>query len=197
MGGVDIADQLRGGMNGLRRIRRGGWRALWHFIFNLTLVNSFLLSGCKSQFEFRNALIRQLLEKSLGTGIGLASNSGSGTRKRKFSSLSGTDQAKANSNEQHQGHKLGYRGNQQYCTQCHTIPQNRQVLGEVSVSLANKKACRKSKRTQRRKKTTYGCVVCNIATCKEGNCFNSHVNTKAGGMEKYPFLLDIVPRDFS
>jgi len=44
MGYVDQADQLRASNPGLRRIRRGGWHALWNFIFNVTLVNSFLLS---------------------------------------------------------------------------------------------------------------------------------------------------------
>jgi hypothetical protein len=47
MGYVDQADQLRATNPGLRRIRSGGWHALWNFIFNVTLVNSFLLSDYK------------------------------------------------------------------------------------------------------------------------------------------------------
>jgi hypothetical protein len=44
---VDQAYQLRATNPGLRRIRSGGWHALWNFIFNVTLVNSFLLSDYK------------------------------------------------------------------------------------------------------------------------------------------------------
>jgi hypothetical protein len=45
MGQVDLADQYRAGNPGLRRIRRGGWHALWRFIYNTVLVNSYLLSS--------------------------------------------------------------------------------------------------------------------------------------------------------
>ena len=45
MGQVDLADQYRAGNPGLRRIRRGGWHALWKFIYNTVLVNSYLLSS--------------------------------------------------------------------------------------------------------------------------------------------------------
>lgn len=48
MGYVDQADQLRASNPGLRRIKHGGWHALWNFIFNVTLVNSFLLSDYKT-----------------------------------------------------------------------------------------------------------------------------------------------------
>jgi hypothetical protein len=176
MGGVDIADQLREGMSGLRRIRRGGWRALWHFILNLTLVNSFLLSGFKSQFEFRNALIRQLLEKGSVGGVG-ATGKGAQAQRRKVSALIGESRTRSNLERQHQGHKLGYRGIQQYCIQCNTVPERRPVLREVSSNLSGRKVIGKSKGYQRRKKSRYGCTICNIALCKEGNCFNLHVNS--------------------
>ena len=44
MNAVDQADQLRSYNSGLRRIRKGGWHAIWHFLFNTVLVNSYLLS---------------------------------------------------------------------------------------------------------------------------------------------------------
>jgi len=40
MGQVDLADQYRAGNPGRRRIRQGGWHALWKFIYNTVLVNS-------------------------------------------------------------------------------------------------------------------------------------------------------------
>jgi hypothetical protein len=67
MGQVDQADQLRATNAGFRPIRRGGWHALWHFIFNVTLVNSYLLSGFKDQYKFRTELLYALFQR--GTRI--------------------------------------------------------------------------------------------------------------------------------
>jgi hypothetical protein len=47
IGYVDQADQLQATNPGLCYIKRGGWHTLWNFIFNVTLVNSFLLSDYK------------------------------------------------------------------------------------------------------------------------------------------------------
>jgi hypothetical protein len=52
IGYVDQADQLQDTNSGLRRIKRGGWHALWNFIFNVTFVNSFLLSDYKETSLF-------------------------------------------------------------------------------------------------------------------------------------------------
>jgi hypothetical protein len=48
MGAFDLVDQLRASNPGVRRIRRGGWHALWLFIFNVVLCNSYLLSSIKT-----------------------------------------------------------------------------------------------------------------------------------------------------
>jgi hypothetical protein len=65
MGYVDRADQLRATNPGLRRIRHGGWHALWNIIFNVTLVNSFLLSDYKEVRRFRVDLQKALLKRSV------------------------------------------------------------------------------------------------------------------------------------
>jgi hypothetical protein len=68
MGQVDLANQYRAGNPGQRRIRRRGWHALWKFIYNTVLVNSYLLSSWvgrrekgssldRGQSEFRGKLI--------------------------------------------------------------------------------------------------------------------------------------------
>jgi hypothetical protein len=41
MGQVDRGDQYRAGNPGLRRIRRGGWHALWRFLYNTVIFNTF------------------------------------------------------------------------------------------------------------------------------------------------------------
>jgi hypothetical protein len=67
MGAVDIADQLRENEPGKRRARSGGWHALFHYIFNMVLVNAYLLSSIESQARFRTLLYLQLLEISSST----------------------------------------------------------------------------------------------------------------------------------
>jgi hypothetical protein len=70
MGQVDLADQYRAGNLGLCRIRRGGGHALFRFLFNTVLVNSYRLSSYANgkggrgvgQKEFRKKLISQLFE---------------------------------------------------------------------------------------------------------------------------------------
>jgi hypothetical protein len=70
MGQVDLADQYRAGNLGLCRIRHGGWHALFRFLFNTVLVNSYLLSSYANgkggrgvgQKAFRKKLVSQLFE---------------------------------------------------------------------------------------------------------------------------------------
>jgi hypothetical protein len=69
MGYVDQADQLRATNPGLRPIRKGGWHPLWNFIFNGTLMNSFLLSEYKESRRFRMDLQKALLERSVWTPV--------------------------------------------------------------------------------------------------------------------------------
>jgi hypothetical protein len=84
-----------------------------------------------------------------------------------------------NSEQQHHGygHKLGCRGQKQYCTQCRKPPAKRLVLGEKSTNLQARKVVGKSKLAQKRRQSSYGCIICNIAICKEGNCFDLHGNS--------------------
>jgi hypothetical protein len=56
MGYVDQADQLRATNPSLHRVKHGGWHALWNFIFNVMLVNSFLLSDYKEVSVFTTEL---------------------------------------------------------------------------------------------------------------------------------------------
>ena len=147
MGQVDQANQLRSYNPGLRRIRRGGWHALWNFIFNVVLVNSYLLSSYKSQVEFWNALILALFEKE------------SISQRRYHISTSITV---STSDE----HELECWKILQYCSICVEEPtRKRSILGRISGN---------SLASQKRKKTTYDCIICDIPLCKEGNCFSIH-----------------------
>jgi len=156
MGQVDQADQLRASNPGLRRVRRGGWHALWNFIFNVTLVNSFLLSDYKKVRQFRVDLQKALLAR--------------GAR------IPGKYQKPAITARPHpelQCHELRSQLPLRYCSVC-TDPPNRKrkrpVLDEISGNSQSKKA-------QKRKKTTFGCITCDVAICKDGECFKKHYNT--------------------
>jgi hypothetical protein len=137
VGQVDQADQLRATNPGLRRIRRGGWQALWHFLFNVTLVNSFLLSQYKDPYKFRVDLQHELFNR--------------GTRVSQKCSKPGAVQT--------QDHKLASGQALRYCAVCKEPPtrkRKRSVLGDISVNA-------QPTPLQKRNKTTFGCSRCGVA----------------------------------
>jgi hypothetical protein len=109
-----------------------------------TLVNSYLLSSkFDSQYQFRNALIRQLVEK------------GAPSRKRKAPQSEAGVQARPVLEDQHNdrcSHKLGYREILHYCSQCRTSPDKRPILGERTANLMDRRPVGKSQHWQKRKK---------------------------------------------
>jgi len=149
MGAVDIADQLRSNNEGLRRIRRGGWYALFKFIVNVVLCNCYLLSKYKDQSVFRQALIEQLVKK---------------WKKEEPKALS----KRPRPIQTGKYHTLGYRGPVQDCRMCRElgiVAKKRQPLGEITTnSVVKNRGCQ----------TRYGCITCNIALCKEGRCFEQY-----------------------
>jgi hypothetical protein len=156
MNHVDIADQLRSTNPGNRRIRRGGWHALWNFLFYVTIVNCHALSDYKSASRFRVDLQASLLERSQVL------------KKRKRSEAF----PEAFLELEPSSHKLESGQQLQYCSVCNQTPgyqRNRPVLGVISPN------CR-STAAQKRKKTTYGCGPCREPVCKDGNCFKLHCN---------------------
>ena len=71
MNGVDLADQLRSGNRGERRIFRGGWRALFRFLYTTVAVNSALLSTVsrdRGLKDFRRLLVDELFERAQSQG---------------------------------------------------------------------------------------------------------------------------------
>jgi hypothetical protein len=160
MNSVDIADHLRVGNKGLRRIKRPGsaWWALWQWLFNMVLVNSFKLSsGFKSQFEFRDSLIDGLLQ----TGSKWREQRPVRNRPTEAPSIQPKTMARSQ-------HCLQKRGINQECSQCKDtgngpVPRKRRALCEIS---SNTHSWKKVKRS------TFGCLACNVSLCKEGLCFD-------------------------
>jgi hypothetical protein len=165
MNGVDIADQLREHESGHRRVCTGGWHALFYFIFNTVLVNSYLLSSVETQAEFRTLLYLQLLGK------------GASTRKRKWSVPQpdsglciAPDKPETREDQGSEAplHKRVHRSKTGDCCGCHyagltRAPKKRRILGEIDPN---------SGANFRARRSIYGCLACNVPLCKEGPCFD-------------------------
>jgi hypothetical protein len=164
---VDRADQLRANNPGTRQVRRGGWHALWLFMFNVVLCNSYLLSSIESQDKFRTLLYKRLFQV------------GSSTRKRKweypgpelalFQETMNPDTGDA-VEESALEHRRVHLGRKEECKGCcltgnSRAPTKRRVLGELSLNTRN---------NTRPKRSYYGCLACDVALCKEGPCFGQY-----------------------
>ena len=73
IGAIDRGNQLKAYNPGLRPIYRGGWQALFHWLINIVLVNSYLLSfhlkvnknlKFNDQVKFREAIIDTLFKEA-------------------------------------------------------------------------------------------------------------------------------------
>lgn len=162
MGAVDRADQLRSYMGGLRRIRKGGWHAIWHFLFFTVLVNCWKLSFHSevdkkfkflSQREFRIALQQDLFKEGRKQ-----------PRKRNFAQYKPLSAAK---DTLPQDHQKGSRGKKQDCKSCQELGRTRStksrgVLGDITT---------KNVLNSRPKSTRWGCLQCDVPLCQEGPCF--------------------------
>jgi hypothetical protein len=116
---------LRATNRGLHCIKRGGWHALWNFIFNVTLVNSFLLSDYKEVCQFQVDLQKALLKRSIQIPP------------KHVQTLDTSPDLEL------QHHKLASQLPQQYCSVCTNPPdgkQKRVVLGEISGNCRSKDA---------------------------------------------------------
>lgn len=169
MGAVDLGDQLKSYNAGLRLCRRGGWHAMWQWMLNTVLVNCYLISrhfkvsGKQHHFTdqstFRNALIDALLSE------GTANLGELGARKRAYPRpnpakirLSATT------------HSRIHRGRKNNCANCAgerygDPPRKRAALSVVAVNMGRRTV---------RKGSNYGCKQCNVALCKEGDCWQQY-----------------------
>jgi Transposase IS4 len=153
MNQVDIADQLRARTPGDRRIRRGGWHALWNFLLHVTVVNCYILSDYKTQKRFWRHLQVQLLARS-------QPREPRGP-KRKLEAFIGPV---------NQVHDLQSGKPLRYCGVCGQEPgpkRMRTILGAISTNS-------RSKPSQKRRKTTHECTPCKLPVCKAHDCFQLH-----------------------
>ena len=154
MNAVDRSDHLRANSNTTRRNYKG-WKSLFHWLLNVVLVNAFLLSkhqgGFENQVDFRIALHNALIEHSQRQTL---------KGKRRSSTINKQRSMKLPIRPQVGiSHQLERRLICQTCEACNPLyVENRAILGEISGN-------------QKRKRTCYGCSVCDVPLCKEGSCW--------------------------
>jgi hypothetical protein len=173
MGAVDVGDQLKSYNSGDRPIRRGGWQALWNWLLQTVLVNSYLLSihanvedhwkvevkeKWTNQIKFRKEIMRALLHST---------SSLQGTRKRPLSS--GNIDEFLIPPKRYSQVRMAWVGKCRSCKGQRYGDTKRVVLGEI---MPNQNL------TSSRKRSQFECKECNIPLYKEGGCFNRFHKSK-------------------
>jgi hypothetical protein len=164
---VDVADQLASSNSGQRRIRRGAWQALEHWLLVTVLVNSYLVAFYadvegERQIKFRNQrdFRIQLIE-----GLLAMSQAVPGPKKRRFYHSNCEDSDAPITDHHHV--KRPAKGN---CAACrggtYWVRQHRRSpLAPISANQGG---------DSKRSSTIYGCSDCNIALCRTGPCFDRY-----------------------
>ena len=172
MNPIDVGDQLKSYNPGLRPIRRGGWQALFYWLLNIVLVNSYLLSfhsnvekslKFNDQAKFREALIEALFEAAKARPI-QRKQANIGTNFDGFTTPA-------------HRHKMEHRGIQGECWNYNgkkhgEHPRKRVALSAISVNLSTNTL--KNTSTTHRKRSYYGCHECSVPLCKERPCFEEY-----------------------
>jgi hypothetical protein len=158
MGGVDIANRYRADFTTLRRKNYRYWKPLFHWLLDIVLTNSYLLAKAsqtprigesKDYYSYRRFL--ELLYKAL-----IAYNKGP-------------------------EHRLVLRSKRTYCAYCRNNqlnwqPKKIQPQRRFGVDITNIRGgltnIKDSSRGQfRGSQSQWGCIECNIALCKVGDCW--------------------------
>lgn len=159
MGAVDIGDQLRASEGLDHRICKGSWRAIaWTFLLEVALVNSYILQArgspawkpYKSQHNWHCRLIKEL--------FGAFSKDGSSRQRFRTGDIF-TPASQ---------HNLVRRGKRAKCLACQGFQcgrlrsqSSKQPLAEASGNSLKRRA----------PYSRWGCDKCDVALCKQGNCW--------------------------
>ena len=168
IGGVDQFDQLKSYYS-TQRVHRKTWRALFHLLLDIALVNSFKLAAlsvrdrkCSGHKKWRLKLVKQLFESSCRQVV---------LRKQgaKRQVLAGRVK-----------HEMGrLPGGAKACISCAANGRRSKPVSKRT-PLAEKSNNR-PKAVQTRKRSIFGCIQCNIALCKSTKtstkpCWEEHLH---------------------
>ena len=152
------------------------WKPLWHFLLNITIVNSYKLhrdtsKSHQSQREFRIRLVIQLFENSkrlyekpsaVKSSLFLRVYSIS---KREYGKLERIrDKAKYYVLCLYAGRKVS------------NSAKMRKPLRELSINSIISRQLDKGKRRERASRGIYGCKLCGIHICNHIACWKEHIN---------------------
>ena len=177
MNHVDQADQLRCYTMNLRHTYKG-WKALFQYVFNVILVNCYLLSYHTNvepyrarfinQTRFRTVLIDSLINASKPPPPPPPPDSpppAPPTLPQKRKRLIYTIPTMGE-------HVRVWRARKNECIQCRKEGQKEKGVKRIALAELGKKDQNKRHLLQY-KRTRYGCKACDIALCKEGPCFSN------------------------
>jgi hypothetical protein len=155
MNAVDQADQLRSYNSGLRRIRKGGWHAIWHFIFNVVLVNCYLLSFYFEAPNTQRFTTQQAFRIELSTALMKKAQQTPRKRKAHISPNIDSNHKLEPTNSARDCHACKARGNVR-------APSKRRILGDITGD---------SSQNKRPPASRYACIACQAPLCFIGDCF--------------------------
>ena len=180
MNGVDNADQLRSYYT-TQRVHLKSWKALWHFLLDTTVVNSYKIHHCipehlnrprnhYSQRWFRTRLAIQLFERSERlSGRSTSTKASLSTRVHPAAA------------RDHGGlERLGNKAKR--CVVClnagrkvEKMAKARKPLAELSINAVTALDAGIKKRPQQEPRGVYGCRLCGIAICNHIKCWKEHL----------------------
>ena len=162
MGAVNEGNKLKRSNTCEMICRRGGHQALFTWLFDTVLVNSYLLSYHSAVSEkekfinqtiFRTAIIKECFTIARQSHI-----------KRKRTAI-----ADVPNKDIEKEHSLKRREIRQDCVVCKKegIPtKKRRILGEISANTQSNSVQKGCRRT-----TAFGCEVCDVPLCKDNGCW--------------------------
>ena len=180
MNGVDQADQLRS-YYFTQRIHRKGWKALWSFLLDVTVVNCYKLSVYGHKDEPRRRRTRQK-DFRKGLIMGLIKLGDSLMPRTRHTTADLGDSICMLSPSRH---SLVPGGTLITCRGCkelgNTGPSSstRKPLGELSSNI------RQGERRKRPTRTTFQCDVCRIGLCRSTACWDLHIDRVVAKRQRF------------
>ena len=179
MKGVDTADQIRSYYTSLK-IHRRTWKPLFHFLFDMTVTNAYKLSSYATNGWPKRSGHKKFFEQLVNSLFKLSTSE----------PQSNCAQISMDNIQWYPVVYYGYKAvrineKQKTCSACFAAGRksrvkklsNRKPLCELSVNTTKRSRNRKDfKRPQKSPRTTYGCKLCRIPLCKDGPCWQEHVD---------------------
>ena len=184
MKGVNTADQIRSYYSSLQHYRKT-WKPLFHFLFDTIVTNCYKLSSYSTDGWPRQSGHKKFLKRLVNSLFKLSTQ------------MPRSNRAQVSMDQIqwypviHHGYKaVRINTKQMTCSTCLEAGRKNQIkkllsrkpLCKLSVNTTKRSRDSKEfKRPQRSPRITYGCRLCRIPLCKDGPCWQEHIdrlNTK-------------------